>query len=174
MYRLQLGKLWCALGHLSVEDNDRLLTVMSAVFGDTAKEELLDTGLVVLGHNNSRSMQIFSSLTDYFAYGVLVRVEVSNLNLIWYARGFHLAHEPPLYEGLCFADLLHIAVGYNHAQTSTMTLSVISGYMCHSCSVIEQHQVWHPIYLCRGCCNRTNLKLISAVYVCHAMMHRGA
>ena len=130
MYRLQLGKLWCALGHLSVEDNDRLLTVMSAVFGDTAKEELLDTGLVVLGHNNSWSMQIFSSLTDYFAYGVLVRVEVSNLNLIWYARGFHLAHEPPLYEGLCFADLLHIAVGYNHAQTCTMALSVISGCMC--------------------------------------------
>ena len=147
MCRLQLGKLWCALGHLSVEDNDRLLTVMSAVFGDTAKEELLDTGLVVLGHNNSWNFQVFSSFTDYFAYGVLVRVEVSNLNLIRYARGFHLAHESPLYEGLCFADLLHLATNYTHAQ---MALTGISGCMCHSCSVIEQHQVCYPTYKCKG------------------------
>ena len=68
---------------MSVQNNDRLLAMMGTILADTAHKKLLDAALIVFGHHYSWSPQIMSSDTDYLTNGILVSVEVCNLNLMW-------------------------------------------------------------------------------------------
>ena len=67
---------------MSVQDNDRLLAMMCAIFADTAHKELSDAALIVFGHHYSWGLQIMSSDADDLANGILVSVEVCDLNLM--------------------------------------------------------------------------------------------
>lgn len=67
---------------VSVQDNDRLLAVVGAVLAHAAHEELFDAALIVLGHHHSWSLQVLSSDADDFSNGILVCVEVCDLDLM--------------------------------------------------------------------------------------------
>lgn len=67
---------------LSVQNNYRLRAMMGTVLADTAHKELFDAALVVFGHDYSWSLQIMSSDTYDLTNGVLVSVEVCDLNLM--------------------------------------------------------------------------------------------
>ena len=67
---------------MSVQNNDRLLAMVGAVLADAAHEELLDAALIVLCHHHSWRLQGLSSDADDLTNGILVCVEVCDLNLM--------------------------------------------------------------------------------------------
>lgn len=81
---------------------------MGTVLADTAHEELLDAALIVFGHHYSWSIQIMSSDTDDLTNGILVSVEVCDLNLMRDRMCLSLGDKSLLNEILCFADLQHV------------------------------------------------------------------
>lgn len=90
--------------------NNRLLAVMSAILADTAHEELLDAGLIVLCHDHSWRVEVLCPDAYNFTYRVLVSIEVSDFNLMWNLVRFGLGDKPLLDEVLCFTDLQTVDV----------------------------------------------------------------
>ena len=78
---------------------------MSAILADTAHEELLDAGLIVLCHDHSWCFQVLCSDAYNFTNRVLVCVEVSNFNLMWNLVRLCLGDKSLLNETLSLIDL---------------------------------------------------------------------
>lgn len=56
--------------------------MVGTILADTAHKELFNAALIMFGHDYSWSLQILSSDTDNLTNGVLVSVEVCDLNLM--------------------------------------------------------------------------------------------
>lgn len=82
---------------------------MGAIFADTAHKELFDAALIVFGHHYSWSLQTMSSDADDLTNGILVGVEVCDLNLMRDFLCLSLGNKSLLYEILCFAYLQDIS-----------------------------------------------------------------
>ena len=137
-----------------MQDNHRLLAMVCAVLADTAHEKLFDAGLVVLGHHHSWCLEILSPDANDFTNGVLIRIEVGDLDLVWDSARLCFCDKSVLYESFCLADLqqgmhghaVKLQVSLNHDAPCT----VRSKHMkTHIAAVLHRSSArYHPATCC--------------------------